>query len=158
MFLYVPYLNKVISVRCCRPFQPAGSPCGPGGGSCPAGDSYSPTPLLSPFTPPHHTTISPPHTTPQQVAATHHHTTTTPITIHAHQQMRTNNCQTKYNNKCIHKHLTLRNAADLNWPALAPYYGLSVFFYHFALQGVMMQAAYPAQQFQVSGQPTTIAL
>ena len=119
-FLYVPYLffvrylDKVICVRCCRPFQPAGSPCGPGGGSCPAGDSYSPTPLLSPFTPPHHTTISPPHTTPQQVAATHHHTTTTPITIHAHQQMRTNNCQTKYNNKCIHKHLTLRNAADLN--------------------------------------------
>ena len=42
---------------CCRPFQPAGSPCGPGGGSCPAGGSYSPTPLLSPFTPPHHTTI-----------------------------------------------------------------------------------------------------
>ena len=26
------------------------------------------------------------------------------------------------------------------------------------VQGVMMQAAYPAQQFQVSGQPTTIAL
>ena len=25
-------------------------------------------------------------------------------------------------------------------------------------QGVMMQAAYPGQQFQVSGQPTTIAL
>ena len=30
--------------------------------------------------------------------------------------------------------------------------------WYFVSQGVMMQAAYPGQQFQVSGQPTTIAL
>ena len=43
-------LHNVISVRCFRPFQPAGSSCGPGGGACPAGAPPPPPPLLSPFT------------------------------------------------------------------------------------------------------------
>ena len=78
-FLYVPYLffvrylDKVICVRCCRPFQPAGSPCGPGGGACPAGGCTPTPPLISPL-------LSPFTTTTTTITTS----ITTTITIHQH--------------------------------------------------------------------------